>query len=168
MAYCCTKVLQWHHLLSLVPGQNIQRLTTQILADGLFHVLMYIVGLKGGAWLWRRREALAETGGSRPLRKGLLIGFGAWNVVDVVVFHWILEIHHIRLDVAQPLAWDVSWLLGLGLAPIAAGAWQRTGRGRGRIGPSIRIGERSGAGSLRRMGSPFSAGRRRDTRGVPA
>ncbi|HEX8660753.1 MAG TPA: DUF2243 domain-containing protein, partial [Brevundimonas sp.] len=113
------QVLQWHHLLSLVPGETIQRLTTQILADGLFHVLMYVIALGGGIWLWRQREGLAAPGGSRRLAVGLLAGFGAWNVVDVVLFHWILEIHHIRLDTSQPLAWDAGWLVMLGLVPLA-------------------------------------------------
>jgi uncharacterized membrane protein len=123
------QILQWHHLLSLVPGATIQRLTTQILADGLFHVLMYAIALGGGIWLWRQREGLAAAGGSRRLAVGLLAGFGAWNVVDVVLFHWVLEIHRIRLDTPQPLAWDTGWLVALGLVPLAlALASLRSGR----------------------------------------
>ncbi|HEX8470212.1 MAG TPA: DUF2243 domain-containing protein [Brevundimonas sp.] len=116
------QVLQWHHLLSLVPGETIQRLTTQILADGLFHVLMYGIALAGGAWLWTRRHALAGDGASPQFWAGVIIGFGTWNIVDVTLFHWLLEIHHIRLDVAQPLVWDACWLLALGVGPVVVGA----------------------------------------------
>jgi uncharacterized membrane protein len=117
------QLLQWHHLLSLVPGESIQRLTTQILADGLFHVLMYLILVAGGVLLWRQRQSLSLSGASRRLVGGLLAGFGAWNVVDVVFFHWVLEIHHIRLDVAEPLLWDAGWLIALGIAPLAIAGW---------------------------------------------
>lgn len=113
------QILQWHHLLSLVPGQTMQRLTTQILADGLFHAVMYIVAAVGGVWLWRRRDSLAAPAATRHLMTGLLAGFGAWNVWDVIVFHWVLGLHHLRLGVAEPLLWDAGWLILLGLAPIA-------------------------------------------------
>ena len=52
------QVLQWHHLLSLVPGEPFRDIGTQILADGLFHVLMYLVTAVGLWLLWRRRGLL--------------------------------------------------------------------------------------------------------------
>jgi uncharacterized membrane protein len=39
------QILQWHHLLSLVPGFADMRL--QILWDGYFHALMYFVAAAG-------------------------------------------------------------------------------------------------------------------------
>lgn len=115
------QILQWHHLLSLVEADALRSLHVQILADGLFHAVMYLVALVGLVMLWRARDGLAAPGGSRRLWGGVLIGFGAWNVVDVGLFHWILEIHHIRLDVADPIAWDIGWLVVFGLAPLAPG-----------------------------------------------
>ena len=56
------QVLQWHHLLSLVPGEAFRDLGTQILADGLFHVLMYGVTAAGLWMLWRRRGGLRDPG----------------------------------------------------------------------------------------------------------
>jgi uncharacterized membrane protein len=115
------QILQWHHLLSLVEVDAVRRLQAQILADGLFHALMYVVAAIGLVLLWRSRRGLAAPGGSRRLWSGVLIGFGAWNVLDIALFHWILEIHHVRLDVANPIAWDVGWLLVLGVTPLVAG-----------------------------------------------
>lgn len=116
------QILQWHHLLSLVEAEAVRSIRAQILADGLFHALMYVVAVVGLIMLWRARRGLAAPGGSRRLWSGVLVGFGAWNVVDVGLFHWILGIHHIRLDVPNPIAWDVGWLVALGLAPLALGA----------------------------------------------
>jgi uncharacterized membrane protein len=116
------QILQWHHLLSLVERDGLQSLQAQILADGLFHALMYVVAVSGLMLLWRSRRALAAPGASRRLWGGALAGFGLWNVIDVGLFHWILAIHRVRLDVDNPLAWDMAWFVGLGLVPLAIAA----------------------------------------------
>ena len=115
------QILQWHHLLSLVEDERVQSLRVQILADGLFHALMYAVAVVGLILLWRSRQGLAAPGGSRRLWGGVLIGFGAWNIVDIGLFHWILEIHHIRVESSNPIAWDVGWLLIFGAIPLLLG-----------------------------------------------
>ncbi|WP_199193024.1 DUF2243 domain-containing protein [Allosphingosinicella deserti] len=116
------QVLQWHHLLSLVPGEAFRDLGTQILADGLFHVLMYIVTAVGLWMLWRRRHAFASAVDWRLVAGGGLLGFGIWNLVDVGFFHWILGIHRIRVDVPDPMLYDVGWLAAFGLVPLVV-AW---------------------------------------------
>ena len=123
------QVLQWHHLLSLVPGAG--DLRAQILYDGLFHILMYVLAVVGLAGLWRAgREGIDR----RQLAVLLLLGFGIWQIVDVVLFHWVLEIHRIRVDRPDPLAWDVGWLVVVGGPPLI-GAWLL---GRVRRGVSLR------------------------------
>lgn len=120
------QVLQWHHLLSLVPGETYRDPKVQILADGLFHVLMYLVTVWGLSLLARRRTALGGRYSARDLVAGVLLGFGLWNVIDVAFFHWILGIHRIRVDAPDPLAWDIFWILTFGLAPLLAAvlAWK--------------------------------------------
>jgi uncharacterized membrane protein len=117
------QVLQWHHLLSLVPGEPFRDIRTQILADGLFHVLMYFVTAAGLWLLWRRRGALGlPSGGWRAVAGGGLLGFGLWNVIDVGFFHWILGIHRIRINVPEPMLYDLAWIGVLGVVPLIAGA----------------------------------------------
>ena len=111
------QVLQWHHLLSLVPGSG--DLRRQVLWDGSFHVLMYLIAAVGLWGLWRTWKRNTP-GSARDLPVGLLLGFGIWNVVDVVLFHWILGIHRIRLETDNPLFWDVLWLAVFGIAPLLA------------------------------------------------
>lgn len=112
------QVLQWHHLLSLVPGAAFRDIGTQILADGLFHVAMYLVTATGIWLLWRRRDSLGDY---RTVVGGALVGFGLWNLVDVGFFHWVLGIHRIRINVPDPMAYDLSWFIFLGMAPTIAG-----------------------------------------------
>ena len=102
------QVLQWHHLLSLVDDPAVQDPRVQILADGLFHVLMYVIAAVGLALLWRRRAAFSEPGAGAGVLRGAVVGFALWNVLDVVLFQWILRIHRIRVEVETPLAWDLG------------------------------------------------------------
>jgi uncharacterized membrane protein len=120
------QVLQWHHLLSLVPGEPFRDIKTQILADGLFHVLMYLLAALGLWKLWKAREVVAS--GDRALLASSALGFGVWNIVDAVVFHWILEIHHIRLD-TNPLFWDLLWFFVFGVAFVLLAWWLQRGSG---------------------------------------
>ena len=118
------QVLQWHHFLSLVPGEALRDIRAQILADGLFHVAVYAIAALGLWLLWRARGGLAAANGRRMLGAALL-GFGIWQVVDVAGFHWVVGIHRIRVDVPNPLLWDLGWLAVVGLPPLLAGLWLR-------------------------------------------
>jgi uncharacterized membrane protein len=122
------QVLQWHHLLSLVGNESLQDIRVQILADGLFHILMYTVACVGLWLLWSaRRSEAAPTPSS--LLGTVLLGFGLWQVIDVVLFHWIVRIHRIRVDVTYPIWWDIGWMVVFG-APALALAWWLTRTGR--------------------------------------
>ena len=120
------QVLQWHHLFSLVPGEMWRDIRNQILMDGWFHVLHYAIALVG---LWLLWSARAGSGSDRRLLGAALLGFGVWQFVDVVLFHWILMIHRIRVDVANPLAYDLGWLAAFGVTTLCAGLWLWRRRG---------------------------------------
>jgi uncharacterized membrane protein len=115
------QILQWHHLLSAVGPDDVR---FQVAADGYFHALMYAIAAIG-LWLL----ATARHGPSRLLFAAILIGFGSWHVVDAVLSHWFLGIHRIRMDSANPLFWDVSWLVVFGLLPLVVGWLMRRSAG---------------------------------------
>lgn len=120
------QILQWHHLLSLVPG--VDSLRMQVVWDGYFHALMYALAALALWGLWRHRSGAGETS-ERGLLGMALIGFGAWHGVDAVASHWVLGIHRIRIDSAQPLLWDLGWLVLFGIVPALVG-WRIWKRGR--------------------------------------
>lgn len=124
------QILQWHHLLSLVPGIDDMRL--QILWDGYFHVLMYVLAAIGLFGLWRAHRRGGSVSGAR-LAGVMLAGFGSWHVIDSVLSHWVLGIHRIKLDSPNPMLWDLIWFVVFGLAPMAVGwAMMKRGGGPGR------------------------------------
>lgn len=121
------QILQWHHLLSLVP--SVGDLRMQVLWDGWFHALMYLIAAVG---LFKLSRLYRRGGGEWgwPLAGALLVGFGLWHVVDSFLSHWILQIHRIRIDSDNPLLWDLLWLALFGIAPMVLG-WTMARRGRG-------------------------------------
>ncbi|WGF87385.1 DUF2243 domain-containing protein [Marinivivus vitaminiproducens] len=124
------QILQWHHLLSGVQSGLVQDIRVQILADGVFHALMYVIAAGGLYLLWRARRGVAARGADRRLIAFALIGFGTWHVLDAFLSHWILGIHRIRMDVDNKLAWDLGWFAVFGVAVILAG-WLTLRRGGG-------------------------------------
>lgn len=119
------QILEWHHLLSGIEAAK-GDIRLLIMTDGFFHLLMYEIAGMGLFLLWRERRRFAEAGADRRLLAAVLIGFGAWHVVDGVLSHWVLGIHRIRMASANPLFWDLLWFIVFGLAPLLIG-W-RTGR----------------------------------------
>jgi uncharacterized membrane protein len=130
------QILQWHHLLSAVEGEPFRDIRVQVLADGLFHAAMYAVAAAGLWLLWRARGRLADAGAGRVVTGSFLVGFGVWHVVDAVVNHWVLGLHHIRMA-EDPLFWDLV-VFALGVALALAGLLLLRGRGAGTPGPGRR------------------------------
>lgn len=113
------QILQWHHLLSLVPG--IAGLREQILWDGLFHAGMYALAAVALWRIWRRREEGLARMGRAQVAGLLLAGFGLWHVLDSILSHWVLGIHRIKEDSPHPLVWDLIWFVAFGCLPLLWG-----------------------------------------------
>jgi uncharacterized membrane protein len=115
------QILQWHHLLTSTgdhPATTVAGLETNTLWDGLFHAATWLAALAGLFLLWSTmREGHHAPG--RPLIGLILAGWGAFNLVEGIVDHHILTIHHVKAGEDQ-LAFDLAFL-GLGAALVVAG-----------------------------------------------
>lgn len=140
------QILQWHHLLSGLGGRA-GDLRVQVVADGVFHALMYAVAAAGLWSLYRSRGASAPP--RRALLASFFVGFGAWHVIDAVLSHWLIGIHRLRMDVADPLPWELAWVGVFGVLPLAAGLLMRRPNPPGSGGS----GSGSGGGSDSGLGS---------------
>ncbi len=115
------QLLQWHHLISSTEAgdtTSVSGLEANTLADGLFHAATWLLTAAGLWWLWRsvsRRRVTLD----RQFLGWLLVGWGAFNVADEVVFHALLDLHHIR-EGGNELAYDLGFT-ALGVLLVAVG-----------------------------------------------
>ncbi len=126
------QVLQWHHMLTSAgyPADSVQNLEINTFWDGLFHVTTYIFVALGLALLWRAARRPHASWSGKMLAGTLLMGFGLFNVVEGLINHELLGIHHVNETVPpeQWIYWDVGFLLWG--AAMLAGGWflWRTGK----------------------------------------
>jgi uncharacterized membrane protein len=137
------QILQWHHMVSDVPGNpvtTVAGLEVNTLADGFFHVATWIFVLAASLATvadWRRGRIAP----SWSFHVGLvLVGWGLFNVVEGVVDHHLLGVHHVRDDLGGPLAWDLGFL-ALGVLLLVAG-WALHRHGRQQRPPAEETGDR--------------------------
>lgn len=119
------QLLQWHHMLTSAgfPPTSVENLQINTLWDGLFHSLTWVLTTVGIFLLWRAYAAGERPASAVALVGLLLIGWGLFNVVEGLLNHYLLGIHHVRDDVGEGTArqlWDAGLLLW-GAAMILAG-----------------------------------------------
>jgi uncharacterized membrane protein len=118
------QLLEWHHMLS---GWYPQHTRANMVADGLFHLGCLIVVLVGIGLLAAARPSDLP-GWGRRLTGWMLAGWGWFNLVEGIVDHQLLGVHHVRPGPDQ-LLHDLGFL-AFGGVLIAAGTWL----GRGAVG----------------------------------
>ena len=105
------QILQWHHMASAaVRPVTIDALRLNTFFDGVFHVGAWLVTLAGAMLLWRAAAISRARPSSGLLLGGLLAGFAAFNLVEGVVNHLLLGLHHVR-DGEDAAAYDAAFLL---------------------------------------------------------
>jgi uncharacterized membrane protein len=109
------QVLQWHHMLTSAgyPADSVANLEVNTLWDGIFHSSTYIFVLLGLIILWRAAHRIHVRWSGKLLVGTILIGFGLFNLVEGIVDHHILGIHHVNETVprAQWIYWDIGFLV---------------------------------------------------------
>jgi len=121
------QILQWHHFVSNVyPTTTVAGLEINTLSDGLFHAATYAFTITGLFLLWGVASHRETTWPMGLLVGTLLMGWGLLHVVDGVVNHFVLQLHHIRTG-PNELAYDLVFL-ALG-AVMLIGGWFLTQAG---------------------------------------
>ncbi|QFY05312.1 DUF2243 domain-containing protein [Nonomuraea phyllanthi] len=129
------QLLQWHHMLSSTDTDNVgiryyspgtvPGLQMNTLWDGLFHTFTWLSVLTGLALLYSRvTRSRGRIWRSRALWGWILVGWGLFNLVEGIVDHHLLGIHHVRTGPYQTW-WDVGFLLFGALLVVAGWGLQR-------------------------------------------
>lgn len=120
------QILQWHHMATSAgfPADSVENLKLNTTLDGFFHAGTYVFVLIGLVLLWRtaRRSHLLWSG--KLLAGSVLIGFGIFNLVEGLVNHQLLGLHHVNETVPRPqwIYWDVGFLVW-GALMVGGGWW---------------------------------------------
>jgi uncharacterized membrane protein len=117
------QLLRWHHMLSSwYPITSIENLEINTFWDGVFHSGTYVFVLAGLFILWRSGRLSHFRWSTGYLVATLLIGFGTFNLVEGIIDHQVLGLHHVNETVLRGewLFWDLVFL-GWGGAMIAIG-----------------------------------------------
>jgi uncharacterized membrane protein len=126
------QILQWHHMLTSagVPADTLEGLEFNTLWDGLFHASTYVFVVAGLVILWRhaRREHLRWS--TKLIVGTLLIGFGVFNMVEGIIDHHLLGLHHVNETVPreQWIYWDIGFLVWGALMILIGAFLKRSGR----------------------------------------
>lgn len=121
------QLLQLHNMLSAkfpVIGVDTETLAVNLeinmFWDGLFHLFCWIITAIGLAVLWRtvrRPEAPLST---RTFTGALALGWGLFNLVEGIIDHHVIHIHHV-VETANHLGGDLVFL-GSGVV-LVLGGW---------------------------------------------
>jgi uncharacterized membrane protein len=90
------QIAHWHNMGSAVlRPDTMDAMQRNMLWDGLFHAATWVLTLAGVWLLWRdaRRGAVRR---ARIFAGQMLLGWAAFNLVEGIVDHHLLDLHHVR------------------------------------------------------------------------
>lgn len=116
------QILQLHSMFSAkIPLDSIVNVEINMVWDGLFHVLTWIMTALGIILLWKSGKRQDVPWSSCTFSGSIIMGWGVFNFVEGIIDHHILGIHHVieRLGLS---VFDYAFLAS-GIIFIAIGLW---------------------------------------------
>lgn len=121
------QILQIHNMLSAVrPPVNVVNIEINMVWDGLFHAFTWMMTMIGIILLWRAGLRPEVPWSTRTFVGGLVLGWGVFNLVEGVIDHHILHVHHV-VETPNHLIYDLAFLASgivfilIGIAVIGMG-----------------------------------------------
>lgn len=122
------QILQIHNMLSnWVVRDSLVNEQINMFWDGLFHAFTWVMTALGLFLLWKAVKRRDVPLSSKTFAGSLLLGWGLFNLVEGVIDHEILQVHHVLQD-GNHLLGDMAFL-AFGVALILVG-WMLIRAGR--------------------------------------
>lgn len=118
------QILQTHSMATAHPDPAIaEDMELQVLLDGIFHLVTYLLTIVGVILVWRASQISAVSLSGQTLLGAALIGWGLFNLVEGTINHHILQLHHVWPDgPGGRLVWDSGFLVW-GAVMVGVGAY---------------------------------------------
>jgi uncharacterized membrane protein len=91
------QIFQWHNMVSnWIPPTTMEAMSINMLWDGLFHALVWVVTLVGIMMLWSAAYGREPIPTLKSLIGQLILGWGLFNLIEGIINHQILAVHYVR------------------------------------------------------------------------
>jgi uncharacterized membrane protein len=121
------QILQIHNMMSArIPRSSVVNVDINMFWDGMFHAFTWAMTCVGILLLWRALSgvtAQVRPIGLRSLVGAMLIGWGLFNLIEGIIDHQLLRLHHVVELASNHLIGDSAFLL-FGAALVLCGRWQ--------------------------------------------
>ncbi len=107
------QILGWHHLVCVTAhcqAATIEQFKIQNTQDGWFHLALWVICLAGTMRLFHSLRQPAPAGHGRALVGAMLAGWGLFQLVEGIVDHHLLGIHHVLPGHPNQFAFDLMFL----------------------------------------------------------
>lgn len=107
------QILGWHHLICTTDTcqvETVEALKTQNSQDGFFHLFTWALTVTGVAMLFRAARVTDQIWSGQTLLGAMLAGWGLFNLVEGLVDHQLLGIHHVRPGHPNQFLFDMLFL----------------------------------------------------------
>jgi len=108
------QIIHWHNMGSaVVPPTTMEAMQRNMTWDGWFHAAVWVLTLIGVYWLLQDGRRGTPLPSPKAFTGLLILGWGLFNLVEGVIDHHLLGLHHVRdLPAHVPL---YDWMfLGIG------------------------------------------------------
>ncbi len=133
------QILQVHNMLSnRIPPNDLVSAKVNMTWDGYFHAGVWVLTALGLILLFRAGQRRDVPWSGKILLGSWIAGWGLFNLVEGIIDHHILGLHHVYEYTANKLPYDLAFLAGgvlfllVGWTLIRAGSRETARRGEAR------------------------------------
>lgn len=106
------QILQWHNMLSArMPPNDLVSAKINMFWDGLFHAAVWVMTAIGLKLLWSAGSRRDVPWSGRTFFGSLVFGWGLFNLIEGLIDHQLLGIHHVYEYADNKLPWDLTFLM---------------------------------------------------------
>jgi uncharacterized membrane protein len=112
------QILQLHNMMSArIPPDNLLDVKVNMVWDGVFHAAVWIMTVTGLGLLFKAGGRADVRWSGQAFSGSLLLGWGLFNLIEGIIDHHLLGLHHVMEYAADKLPADLAFLaFGLALA----------------------------------------------------